>query len=156
MTFSPLDALAPLIGTWKGQGHGTYPTIKDFDYLEEITFAEVGKPFLVYHQRTWSPDGKPLHVEMGYLRAPGPGVVELTMALPTGQTEIGSGTLQDAPFALTIDCRVDSTPSAKPVTASQRELRLEGDVLVTSFAMAAMGLELTPHLSSRLERQAAG
>lgn len=152
MTFSPMDVLAPLIGTWKGKGHGEYPTIKDFDYDEEITFVDVGKPFLVYHQRTWS-EGKPMHVEMGYLRAPGPGVVEITMALPTGQTEIGSGTLQSDPFALVIDCQVASTPSAKPVTASRREIRLDGDVLLTSYAMAAMGLELNPHLSSRLERQ---
>ncbi|MEL4359106.1 MULTISPECIES: FABP family protein [unclassified Luteococcus] len=153
MTFAPLDALAPLIGTWKGEGHGAYPTITAFDYVEEITFADVGKPFLVYHQRTWNTQGKPMHVEMGYLRAPGPGQVEITMALPTGQTEIGAGTLEPDPFTLLIDCRVDSTPSAKPVIASRRELRIQGAQLVTGYAMAAMGLDLQPHLASRLTRQ---
>lgn len=156
MTSNPVEALQPLIGTWRGEGHGNYPTIEAFDYTEEITFADVGKPFLVYHQRTWAPDGRPLHVEMGYLRTPSPGVVEITMALPTGQAETGVGTVAADPFQITLDCVVASTPSAKPVTGSRRALGLDGDVLQTSYAMAAMGLELQPHLTSRLARQAAG
>ncbi|MGO4956551.1 FABP family protein [Luteococcus sp. Sow4_B9] len=151
---SAIASLQPLVGTWRGEGHGEYPTISPFDYTEEVTFVDVGKPFLVYHQRTWGSDGRPMHVEVGYLRAPEPGVVELTMALPTGQTELGVGTVTLDPLRLELDCRVDNTPSAKQVEASRRVMVLTDDVLETRFDMAAVGQPLQPHLRSRLVRQA--
>ena len=154
MTHPNLAALEPLIGTWKGEGHGFYPTIEDFDYVEEVTFADVGKPFLVYHQRTWSREGQPMHVEMGYLRAPADGTVELTLALPTGQTELGHGTITADPLTIAIDARVDNTETAKKVTSARRVLRVEGDELVSTYAMEAVGEPLTDHLTSRLQRQA--
>src|SRR6202020_3508044 len=87
-----LAALAPLLGTWAGRGTGKYPTIQPFDYLEEIVFSHVGKPFLAYSQKTKAvADGKPLHAETGYLRVPKPGHVELVLAHPSGVTEIEDG-----------------------------------------------------------------
>ena len=69
MTLHPgLSAVAGLIGTWRGEGAGEYPTIDSFTYTEEVTFTDVGKPFLHYVQRTWSPAGAPMHTETGYLR----------------------------------------------------------------------------------------
>src|SRR5271167_1230359 len=88
-----LEALAPLLGVWAGQGSGKYPTIEPFEYLEEVVFSHVGKPFLVYAQKTKAVvDGKPLHAEAGFLRAPRPGQVELVLAHPSGITEIEVGT----------------------------------------------------------------
>src|SRR5699024_8755400 len=83
-----LQPVAALVGTWRGPGNGHYPTITDFSYTEELTFTDVGKPFLAYLQRTWSPDGTPMHTESGFLRVPGPETVEMTLAQPTGQTEL--------------------------------------------------------------------
>ena len=61
-----LEALAPLLGAWAGQGAGKYPTIEPFEYLEEVVFSHVGKPFLAYAQKTRAvSDGKPLHAETG-------------------------------------------------------------------------------------------
>src|SRR5262249_21172065 len=87
-----LEALAPLLGTWVGQGEAKSPTIQPFEYLEEVVFTHVGKPFLAYAQKTRAAaDGRPLHAETGYLRVPQPGHVELVLAHPNGITEIEVG-----------------------------------------------------------------
>jgi hypothetical protein len=152
-----LEALAPLLGTWAGRGEGKYPTIDPFEYLEEVVFAHVGKPFLAYTQKTKAiADGRPLHAETGYLRVPQPGHVELVLAHPNGITEIEVGN-----YSLTGD-RIDVelsttaiglTPTAKEVTALGRSLRVDGDELSYSVRMGAMGQPLQDHLAAVLRRQ---
>lgn len=155
-----LRALAPLVGTWKGPGAGEYPTIEAFTYTEELRFTDVGKPFLAYMQRTWSGSGSPLHTESGFLRMPAPGVVEMTLAQPTGQTELLEGAWEETSdgFRMSLGGRVSNSASAKVVEATEREYVLSqrpGEaapqgVLTTRFAMAAVGLPMTHHLASRL------
>ena len=41
-----LEPLAGLLGAWRGEGAGEYPTIAPFRYGEELRFWHVGKPFL--------------------------------------------------------------------------------------------------------------
>lgn len=149
-----LQPVADLVGTWRGPGAGRYPTIDDFEYTEELVFADVGKPFLTYVQRTWSPAGAPMHTESGFLRVPGPGAVEFVLAQPTGHSELAVGELGAGAGVVTLDLAADvvSSPSAKPVTATRRSYRLDRDVLVTDFAMAAVGLPMTHHLHSELRR----
>ncbi|ETB31591.1 peroxynitrite isomerase [Mycobacterium avium] len=152
-----LAALAPLLGTWTGRGSGKYPTIQPFDYLEEVTFSHVGKPFLAYAQKTRAAaDGKPLHAETGYLRVPQPGRLELVLAHPSGITEIEVGS-----YAVTgglIEMRMSTTsigltPSAKEVTALGRWFRIDGDELSYSVQMGAVGQPLQDHLAAVLHRQ---
>jgi THAP4-like, heme-binding beta-barrel domain len=152
-----LAALAPLLGTWAGRGAGKYPTIPPFDYLEEITFSHVGKPFLAYAQKTRAAgDGKPLHAETGYLRVPQPGHLELVLAHPSGVTEIEVGT-----YSVTGDLiemamsttAIGLTPTAKEVTALGRSFRIDGDELSYSVQMGAVGQPLQDHLAAELHRQ---
>src|ERR1700748_3123842 len=111
-----LEELAPLLGTWAGKGAGKYPTIQPFEYLEEVVFSHVGKPFFVYGQKTKAvADGKPLHAETGYLRVPAPGQVELVLAHPSGITEIEVGTYTADGAAIELEMtttQVGLTPTA--------------------------------------------
>jgi hypothetical protein len=156
-----LAAVAPLLGTWVGEGAGSYPTIESFRYTETITVGHVGKPFLSYTQRTRAIDehgvvGPPLHAEAGYLRFPAPGRAEWVLAQPSGIAEIQEGTVVHTDGVIVIELRskqVALTSSAKSVTAVERTLRLEGDVLTYSLAMAAVGEQMTHHLQATLRRQ---
>jgi hypothetical protein len=149
-----LEPLAFLLGTWRGDGQGEYPTIRPFRYREEVRFWHTGKAFLVYTQRTEAADdGRALHAEMGYLRAVGADRVEMVLAQPTGFAEIETGTVQGRRIELTSTV-VSRTPTAKGVSAVARTIWLQDDVLQYELGMAMDGGPLTHHLRARLHRAA--
>jgi hypothetical protein len=144
--------LAGLLGTWRGEGAGEYPTITPFRYGEEVRFWHVGKPFLAYTQRTWSlDDGRPLHGESGYWRAKPGGAVEVVLAHPTGIVEVLEGRIDGGRIELG-STTVARTGTAKEVTALRRRFELEGDTLGYALAMAAVGQPLQHHLAATLRR----
>ncbi|SDS01424.1 protein of unknown function [Brevibacterium sandarakinum] len=147
--------LQPLIGTWRGPGSGHYPTIDPFSYTEELVFSEVAKPFLVYQQRTWSPEGQPMHMETGFLRSPTPSTVEFVLAQPTGHAELAEGTLTSTEDELLLELaspQVLVATSAKSVQATARTYRLTKNQMSVDFSMAAVGEAMTHHLHSDLHR----
>ena len=147
-----LQPLAGLLGTWRGEGAGRYPTISSFRYGEEVRFWHVGKPFLAYAQRTWSlEDGRPLHAESGYWRAKPGGTVEVVLAHPTGIVEVQEGRLDGGRIELH-STTMATTATAKQVTAVARRFDLAGDRLGYTLAMAAVGLPLQHHLAAELQR----
>jgi THAP4-like, heme-binding beta-barrel domain len=152
-----LEALAPLLGAWAGRGSGDYPTIEAFDYLEEVTFSHVGKPFLVYAQKTRAAaDGRPLHAETGYLRVPEPGRVELVLAHPNGITEIDAGTYSVAGDVIELELSsvdLGLSPTAKQVDTLGRSVRVDVDELSYTLRMGAVGQPLQHHLSAVLRRE---
>jgi hypothetical protein len=149
-----LEPIAFLLGTWRGEGSGHYPSIEPFRYGEEVRFWHVGKPFLAYTQRTWSlDDGRPLHAEAGYWRAQPGGRVELVLAHPTGIAEVQEGRVEGGRIELAASA-IARTTSAKEVTGLTRTLRLEApDVLRYEVGMAAVGLSLQEHLVAELRRE---
>lgn len=148
-------ALAPvafLLGTWRGEGEGQYPTIKPFRYREEMRFSHNGKPFLIYTQRTEAMEtGQPLHGEAGYLRLVGDGRVEFVIAQPIGFAEISLGRVDGQRIDVE-SASVGRTPTAKPVTSISRSLWLEGDTLRYELKMGMEGVPRVQHLVASFRR----
>ncbi len=148
---APVEPLAWLLGTWRGEGRGAYPTIEDFDYVEETTFACPGKPFVAYTQRTHTPEGEPLHSESGYLRPTGDGQVEAVVAEPIGVVEVYEGRVLGERLEL-VSTLVATTPTAKEITGLRRLLRLDDGILHVRLEMEAVGVPMQLHLEAGLRR----
>lgn len=150
-----VEPLAFLVGTWRGEGLGEYPTIEPFRYGEELSFEHVGDDYLTYTQRSWRlDDGSPVHLERGFLRPGAEGALELTLAHPLGLTEISEGTLDGTSFALaTIAGGIGRTTTGMAVTDLSRRYRVDGPTLVYELDMATEDTAMTRHLAAVLRRQ---
>jgi hypothetical protein len=149
-----VQPLAFLLGSWRGAGKGEYPTIPSFEYEEEIRLWHVGKPMLLYTQRTVTPaDGILRHSEMGYWRPAGPGRLEIVMAHPTGIVEIQEGTISEEGRIEVSSSLVGLTSTAKEVTKLERSFELRDGVLAYELRMAAVGQPLQRHLTAELRRE---
>lgn len=86
----PLVApLEYLLGKWRGEGEGGYPTINSFSYGEELVFSHSGKPVISYSQKTWKlASGEPMHAESGYWRPRPDGSIDVVIAQSTGLVEV--------------------------------------------------------------------
>ncbi len=143
-----------LIGLWEGSGRGIYPTIEPFDYGEEIRFSDIGRPFLLYAQRTWSlTDGGPLHAETGWLRPKEDGRIELVIAQATGFGEVDEGRIDGRMITLE---SINVTPTATAAPASRVTRRIEvtddGQLLRYTLDMEAVGQAHQRHLEAELRR----
>jgi len=149
-----VEPLAFLLGRWRGEGTGFYPTVDDFAYTEEVEFGHVGKPMLTYSQRTRdATSGEPRHSEVGYWRVVGPGRLELVLAHPTGAVEVSEGTFDGTHLELQ-STAVSLTTTAKHVAAIRRLVDVDpGEGTLTyRLYMAAVEQPLQPHLQARLHR----
>jgi THAP4-like, heme-binding beta-barrel domain len=155
-THPDVAPLASLLGSWRGEGEGSYPTIEPFRYAEEISFTHVGKPFLAYRQATVNLATRlPAHAEAGYWRPAGDGRVELVMAHPTGIVEVEEGTVEALPAGVRLHLRstaVARSATAKSVVTLQRDVEVVGDTLRYDLAMGAVGQPHQHHLSATLRR----
>ncbi|MCZ7629200.1 MAG: FABP family protein [Microthrixaceae bacterium] len=145
-----------LLGHWVGEGSGEYPTIQPFSYLETLVIDAVpGKPLARWHSTTTDAvSGEPRHSETGFLRTAG-GACELMLAHSFGITELTLAVPESTGCFRFESQSVVCSPSAKDVTEVVRSISVHDDVLEYGLSMAAVGLELTHHLSARLERRPA-
>src|SRR5688572_12483793 len=148
--------VAWLLGTWRGNGHGTYPTIESYQFGQELIFTHDGRPFFHYMSRSWITDenGETIRdaaIETGFLRCRPEGKVEVLLTHHTGFVEIYYGTAEGGKLDLTTDA-VARTETAKEYTGGKRLYgNVEGDLLY-AYDMAAMAQPLQPHLWARLVR----
>jgi hypothetical protein len=155
-----VQPFAWLIGTWRGEGVGGYPTLeRDFAYGEEITFACPGKPLLTFTSRSWSlDDDRPLALSTGFWRPTSPTEVEVVLTVASGLVEILYGNLVDGPSGVHVELHSDligHTATAKKVSIDKRMYAVRGDKLMYAMEMAAVDVnEIHPHLSAALDRVA--
>jgi hypothetical protein len=149
--------VAWLLGTWRGNGHGDYPTIEAFSFGQECIFTHDGRPFFHYMSRAWIVDDegekvRDAAIETGFLRPKADGALEWLLAHNTGFVEVWHGKAEGPKIEIATDAVV-RTETAKELAGGHRLYGLvEGDLL-WAYDMAAMGQELRPHLWGRLVRQ---
>jgi len=148
-----------LIGTWRGEGVGGYPTLvgDDFRFGEEVTFDCPGKPLLTFTSRSWAvDDGRPLSLQTGFWRPTSATEVEVVLAVAAGLVEVFYGRLVESPSGVHVEIESDviaHTDTAKQVTKDRRMYAVRGEQLMYAQDMAAVGEQaLHPHLSAALSR----
>ncbi|KAK3744751.1 hypothetical protein QZH41_013297, partial [Actinostola sp. cb2023] len=131
-----LSSISWLIGKWKGQGCGIYPTITPFEYFEEVDIDHFGKPILTFNAKSWSTDASqaPMHYESGYLRVkPNTSTLAFMLAhnavtvgfLLTGFSEVEEGEFTDKEIHLKSHSIGRMTFSSVPtVTKAERIYKL--------------------------------
>lgn len=144
-----LQALGFLIGEWRGAGNGLWGN--GFTFEDHVRFAHDGRPVLLYQQQTRGPDGKPSHGECGYFVAQADGEIHVTIAEPSGITEVLVGRADGDELVLT-STAIGHTPTTDNVTAVRRRLRFEEGTLVTEVAIAVNGEPIAEHARSSLTR----
>ena len=150
--------LLPLVGTWRGVGKGGYPTIEDFDYGQQVTFAHDGRPVLAVRvaglaarrRRGRAPPERAgdrlVAARRDRGRARG-------AARPPHRHRRGVRRRANGPTQVELSTDlVARTATAKEVTADHRLYGIVDGALLYAVDMAAMGQPLQPHLSARLER----
>jgi hypothetical protein len=147
-----LDGLAWLLGDWVGGGRGIYPTISDFDYTEQTSFAHDGEPIMRYAQRTWLASGAVSHSETGFWRPHPGGGVDVTLAHPLGLVEVSEGLVRDGAVELESTLVARTPQGASPVVAVARRYEADRDELVYELRMQTEATALALHLSGRLRR----
>lgn len=145
-----------LLGTWRGEGVGGYPSIEeDFRYGEEITFSCYGKPVIEFHSESWSiDDNRPLARQSGFWRPLDGTRMEAVIAVASGLVEVFYGELVNGPAGVHVEMTTDligHTASAKRVDADKRLYAVRGGKLMYAMEMTAMGHGMQPHLSAALD-----
>jgi len=147
-----VEPLRALLGQWRGVGHGVYPTVDAFDYVEQVSFGHAGKPVLVYSQRTEdAATGEPRHGESGFWKVADDGRLEVVIAHANGVTEITEGSVVAGHIALRSTV-IGLTSTAKQVLGVNRTFDVDGDELRYSLDMAAVAQEMQRHLTATLHR----
>lgn len=151
------EPLRLLLGAWRGSGHGDYPSIEPFDYLEEVAFGHVGKPFLTYSQKTRRKDtDQPLHAEFGYWRPAAGDTLEVVLAHPTGIAETTQGSFsleENGNLSIKLaSTHIGLTATAKEVTEVARTITATPEVLHYTLDMSAVGHPLQRHLEATLSK----
>ncbi|KAL6998849.1 hypothetical protein U1Q18_000017 [Sarracenia purpurea var. burkii] len=147
-----VEPLSFLLGTWRGEGEGGFPTITSFKYGEELSFSHPGnRPVIAYSQRTWKLDsGEPMHAESGYWRPKPDGTLEVVIAQSTGLVEVQKGTYNAEEKVVKL--RSELVANGSKVREITRVIKLVNGQLAYVVEMATSLIGLQPHLKASLKK----
>jgi len=153
------DAMKPLgwlVGKWRTtKGIGQYPTMKEFNYIEEIEFFQVGQPNLQFALYSFNATTKaPMHREIGFLRIkPGTNVVAFFSAHNMGLSGMEEGLVNGEELTLkSTNIGRMSFGTSPAVKQLKRCLRKNGDQLEQVIEMETEKTSLTEHLRAVYDR----
>lgn len=149
--------VSALVGTWKGQGVGGYPTIDPFEYRETIVIeARPDHPALHYEQRSWklSEFGEVAsHWETGLIRISSDGTATLNNA-QGGRSETMAGTWNIEGAGWLIDLSSTGFAGDDRVISSTRRFEVGANTLSYDHEMATTATSaMSIHLRSNLARE---
>lgn len=145
-----LELLNLLLGDWKGQGRGGFPTIDSFEYSESLRFQrDRGAPYLTYEQNTDLVDeaGRSIrksHWEAGILRPLADGSLELACVQGSGRVEILRGKIlpkETLPEGICLQFKSEHIGNDERVKSSSRECSLTVTHLQYVMKMATSSVE---------------
>ncbi|XP_051133819.1 peroxynitrite isomerase Rv2717c [Andrographis paniculata] len=147
-----VQPLAFLLGTWRGQGEGSFPTISPFRYSEELQFSHSPiKPVIAYSSKTWKlSSGEPMHSESGYWRPKLDGTIEVVVAQSTGLVEVQKGTYNAEQRS--VNLKSDLVGNASKVKEIHRAFEMVDGELVYVVEMATNLTSLQTHLKAILKK----
>ncbi|XP_047308839.1 peroxynitrite isomerase Rv2717c isoform X2 [Impatiens glandulifera] len=144
--------LSSLLGTWRGEGEGGFPTIGSFKYGEEIHFSHNGiKPVIAYSQKTWKLDsGEPMHSESGFWRMKLDGSIEVVIAQSTGLVEVLKGKYNEQDKVVKLQSEL--VANASKVKEIIRTFKIAEDKISYNVEMATLLTCLQTHLTASLKK----
>ncbi|KAL2483815.1 fatty acid-binding protein-like protein [Forsythia ovata] len=147
-----VQPLSYLLGTWRGQGEGSFPTISPFNYTEELKFSHSpNKPVIAYSSKTWKLNtNQPMHSESGYWRPQIDGTIEVVIAQSTGLVEVQKGRF-DAEQRI-VKLKSALVGNASKVKEITRVFEMGNGELSYVVEMATNLMELQPHLKASLKK----
>lgn len=146
-----IEQLEFLLGTWKGEGHASYPTINSADYTEELTFESCGEENKIeFSQRTlYKNENRHLHREYGFIFEKEKDVFTFISAQNNGRTEVLKGKLE-SPFKIVLDSTHFGNDE-RPVK-TRREYILENGILQYKLFLQTQTQPYQLHLEAKLKK----
>ncbi|KAJ7324949.1 hypothetical protein JRQ81_017969 [Phrynocephalus forsythii] len=147
-----IEPLSWMLGTWLSDppGDGTFPSMKPFQYLEEVHISHVGQPMLNFSFNAFHPDTrKPMHRECGFIRIkPDTNKVAFISAQNTGLVEVEEGEVNGQELSIASHSVARISFAKKPhVEQITRKFRLNSDgKLEQTVCMATTTQPMTQHL----------
>ncbi|XP_074820298.1 peroxynitrite isomerase THAP4 isoform X1 [Natator depressus] len=147
-----IEPLSWMLGTWLSDppGDGDFPTMKPFQYLEEVRISHVGQPMLNFSFNAFHPDTrKPMHRECGFIRLkPDTNKVAFISAQNTGLVEVEEGEVNGQELSIASHSIARISFAKKPhVEQITRKFRLNSDgKLEQTVSMATTAQPMTQHL----------
>ncbi|XP_016438627.2 peroxynitrite isomerase Rv2717c-like [Nicotiana tabacum] len=141
-----------LLGIWRGEGEGFFPTISSFNYSEELQFSHSpNKPVIAYSQKTWNlKSGQPMHSESGYWKPKLDGTIEVVIAQSTGLVEVQKGTYDMKEGVVKLNS--EEVGNASKVKEISRVFKVENCELSYVVEMATSLIGIQPHLRASLKK----